>query len=227
LWTRGAIFVEHRAVGGFEKFDREHPDIVERLEDPHRQRLGLVDRRPVEPGRHRRQREDAVVMPVEDGIPEQDRAVDAADRQQREFAIEHHPAFEHRRLAADRRPGGGRVVDRADARLALAVIAEAAGLQDRRRADLAIAASSSASLDTARNGAVAAAELFDERLFLAAILGDSPARAAGGHRRDGCQVFAAVRPGHSRTRRSRPGRPRQASSASGIVIAPCIQSAAT
>ena len=45
-------------------------------------------------------------------------------------------AFEHRRRAAHRVPGRVGVAGRRDPRLALAVIAEAAGLEDRGRADL-------------------------------------------------------------------------------------------
>jgi hypothetical protein len=129
-------------------------------------------------------------MPVEDGIPEQDRAVDAADRQQREFAIEHHPAFEHRRLAADRRPGGGRVVDRADARLATAVIAEAGGLQHRGQADSGHGCVQVGLAMDRRPGGDGHAGRLEEGLFLQPVLAHGQrlaARAAGHQRRQDLQ----------------------------------------
>ena len=62
-------------------------------------------------------------------------AVMAARGDHRDLALEAHEGFEDRRLAADRAPRRGGIVAGAQRRLALAVIAEAAGLEHRRAPD--------------------------------------------------------------------------------------------
>ena len=64
-----------------------------------------------------------------------DRAVMRARRDHRDFALERHEGFEDAGLAADVAPGRRRIGAVLDRGLALAVIAEAARLQDRRPAD--------------------------------------------------------------------------------------------
>jgi hypothetical protein len=60
----------------------------------------------------------------------------AAHHQRRYLAGEGDTLLQHARLAADGGPGGGEVVARAQAHLALAVVAEPARLQDRLRPEL-------------------------------------------------------------------------------------------
>ena len=63
-------------------------------------------------------------------------AGEAAHEQHRHLALEAHERLERRRRAADGLERRGDLAGRLDARLALAVVAEAARLQNRRRADL-------------------------------------------------------------------------------------------
>ena len=64
-----------------------------------------------------------------------DSAIVAARGDDGDFALERHESFEDAGLAADLAPGRFRIAAVLDRRLALAVVAEAAGLQHRRPAD--------------------------------------------------------------------------------------------
>ena len=135
----GGHLVEHRAVGADEELAGQHADIIEFGRDPFGQRGGFVGL-----GEDCRGRgdggvaEDGVAVGVERWIVARDAAVEAAGDQDRELVVEGYERFEHRG-AADRVPRGLRGVGRVDLDLALAVVAEAGGLQhgggtDRRQA---------------------------------------------------------------------------------------------
>jgi hypothetical protein len=69
-------------------------------------------------------------------IPEAHRTVLAAREDDGEFRVEGNEAFEDARRPIHRRPCRRRIVARHDPHLTLAVIAHAAGLEDRGRPDL-------------------------------------------------------------------------------------------
>ena len=167
----GCHLVEHRAVRAAEELHRDHPDIVQRLGDAAHQRarfLGLVGDDPC--GRHDRLRENAVAVDVGGGIPEQYLPIFAAHGEDREFLLEGDEPFQDRRHAADRRPGAAQILGREDARLALAVIAEAARLQDGGGADRLDRGGQivgAVDLDVGRR---AAAERLDETLLVQPVL---------------------------------------------------------
>ena len=111
--------------------------MAERLGDAERgfARLGDLQRDRVA-ARHGREAKDALAMLVLGGVPEDVPAVGPAREDDREFRDEVDAGFGDRGLLADRGPRGLLRRARADPRLALAVIAIAAGLQHQRQAEL-------------------------------------------------------------------------------------------
>ena len=118
-----------------EHLHAKHADMAERVGDLAGNLFGR-DRRAVgDAGGRAADGEDAVLMHVLHRVVEGERAVLTAHDDHRDFAFEQHQAFEQRRHVADRLERGGRRILGADRRLALAVIAEAARLEQRRRLD--------------------------------------------------------------------------------------------
>ena len=130
-------FVEYRTGVGSEKLAGQHTNIAHRLCHARRECacffLLFYDR-----GRRRdqRMRQDPAFMDIMRCVPIADLAVLAAHQDYRKFMAESDKALGHALLPTDRVPVAGKVVAGLDARLALAVIAHAHRLQDRRRANI-------------------------------------------------------------------------------------------
>ena len=127
---------EQGAAARDEELDREHPDIVERLGDPRRQRSRLLVDRRGDARRNARGAEDAVLVLVLHGVERGRRAVMGARDHHRNLALEIDALFEDRAARAQLPPGGLRVGAGADFPLALAVVSEPRGLEDRGCADI-------------------------------------------------------------------------------------------
>ena len=77
-----------------------------------------------------------IAVIVLDHVEADDVTVGAARSDDRDLALERYERFEDRRPAPQARPGRVEIIAAADDRLALAVVAEAAGLQHRRAPEL-------------------------------------------------------------------------------------------
>jgi hypothetical protein len=97
--------------------------------------LASVSSSGVEVGRHARGAQDLVGVLVLGDVVDGDGAVLAARRNDRNLAIEGDMALQDGRLARHCRKRALGIGQRGDARLALAVVAEPAGLEHRRGAD--------------------------------------------------------------------------------------------
>ena len=101
---------------------------------------------------------------------------------------ERDPRLEHGGLAADRRPGGIGIGRCHDPRLALAIIAHAAGLEDRRAAQRR---QCHVEIATAGNGAIgggATTKAFNKALFGQPVLRNFQAGGAGVDRNPRCKM---------------------------------------
>ena len=108
------------------------PDQPELARDPLGERLRLLGERRGDRRRRHGPGQDVALVPVLDRRVAGHGAVLAAGGDHRDLAGEVDPRLGDRRRAAEARPGGGRVVIRAKRELALAVVAEARGLEDDR-----------------------------------------------------------------------------------------------
>ena len=93
-------------------------------------RAFLAERR-----RHPRNLQNMVAVLVLGHVETCDGAIVGARGNNRNFALERHEGFENAGLAADLAPGGCGIAAVSDRRLALAVVTEAARLQNGRPAD--------------------------------------------------------------------------------------------
>ena len=124
-------------IPGDKEFDRESPDIVERLADAARLVHGDNGKPRSDPRRHHRPVQDVVAMLVLDDIVGTEFTAKAARCNHRHLTLEVDESFQDRRRIADRGPGGSGILDLDDLDLPLAVIAKAPRLEDRGRADAA------------------------------------------------------------------------------------------
>ena len=108
-----------------------------------------------------------------------DVALEAARRDDRDFALEGDEALEDHRRAAERSMDRRNVGALADQRLALAVVAEAARLQDRRPAELGDRARERAGVLDPDEGRGLQAEIAQEGLFDQPVLGQRQRARAG------------------------------------------------
>ena len=135
LCTRGANLVDQRAVGGGEEFDRQHADVAEvahdRLGDA--SRLARVGGDQLAAGNDR-PAQDSALVDIARRIEAARGAIGVARDDQRKFQFEFDRRFGHRRLPADRLERLSRRAGGAGPGLALAVIAQAAGLEHQRQA---------------------------------------------------------------------------------------------
>ena len=124
-------FIENRPSGACEKFDGEHPHIVERIGDPYRQRMCFGElccdcgRR-----RYRRRCQHAVVMHIFGRIPDGGRPVLSTRNQHREFMVERDHRLKDGRPPLYDLPCRWRIGSRDDPCLPLAVIAKPRRLED-------------------------------------------------------------------------------------------------
>ena len=95
---------------------------------------------------------------------------------------EGHKAFEHRSVAVDRVPCGIRVVGAGEARLTLAVIAHAHGLEDRGGADFCQRGIERRTIRRGGEGGRVAAKVGDEIFFDQPVLRDFECAATGAYR---------------------------------------------
>ena len=141
LCTRGAISLTSifgpPSAGDHEHLDREHADIIQRVGDLLGDAAGLRGQRIGDRRRHARGLQDVVAVLVFGDVEAFDLAVGAARGDHRDFALERNEGFQDRRFGAEVLPDPVGIVALADDRLALAVIAEAAGLEHGGQADLA------------------------------------------------------------------------------------------
>ena len=126
--------------------------------------------------------EDMALVLVLAEIVGDDLAFEAARGDDRDFALEGDEAFEDHRRRAERAMERGDVRALADQRLALAVVAEAAGLQDRGAAELGDRARERARVLDADEGRGLEAEAAQERLFDQPVLRQRERARAGPHR---------------------------------------------
>ena len=127
--------VEQGTLGRGEEFEREDSDVIERVGDLPGERLGLGDLHSETLGRGVRAAQNAPVVNVARRRPADDPAVLPPAKQDREFRLEVYEGLENRGSAANRLPRVAGFRGFHDPGLALAVIAEAPGLQNRRRAE--------------------------------------------------------------------------------------------
>ena len=152
-------------------------------------------------GRRAADGEDAVLMHVLDRIVEGERAVLTAHDDHRHLALEQRPGLRAAPARCRSPRARRRLVLAADRRLALAVIAEAARLEQRRRLDARRAPRADPpALSTRRKGR-RNAEPADEILLGQAILRHGEGLGLGENRR-AREPLRAPRPARSRTRRS-------------------------
>ena len=133
----GCDLVGEQLAAHVEQLDREHPDVVEVVEQSGRQRLGPRRQRDVTAGSgggRPAHAEDAALVVVLDQRPAGHRAVDAAHREHRQLAVERHPRLEDERDTAQLVPRPVEVLRSGEDGLALAVVTAAPGLEHRRQA---------------------------------------------------------------------------------------------
>ena len=134
--------VGHQLAAATEQFEREHAHVIKRFRQPSRVAGGLVHQRGIH-RRCRRQagRQHAVHVPVPGQRPGAELAIAAAHSHHAQLALERNKRFQNQahllRLCAQRLPGSCGVLRLVDTELALAVIAQTAGLEDAGRADAA------------------------------------------------------------------------------------------
>ena len=137
LWTRGAISLTSGPRLAREEFDGEHADVAERLGDPQRRdaRLGDLPATGVAAGTVERCR-----MPSRCAFSGESQKAWRPSAQRATMtensAAKSTPASATAGCLADRLPSGLGVAVRADPGLALAVVAEAAGLEHDGQAEL-------------------------------------------------------------------------------------------
>ena len=186
VYARGHLVGDQTALA-HEELDVEHADVAEVL-----QAAGeVIDRAAVPASRavgcaghpQNALSVNVAVQRIENGFTPR-----AARSDDRHFALERHPFLVDQRHAAEAQPGPLEVLVRADAHLALAVVAHAACLEDPRQTDLAHRAlelSARADRAPARGGNL---EPLEQTLLGDAVLG-------GGERRDRRTDARAARAG--------------------------------
>src|SRR5260221_8430098 len=123
--VRAAVLLDH------EHLDREHADIIQGVGDLLRDRPRLCGEFVRDVGRRTRDFQNVVAVLVFGNVVAFDLTVDAARGDHRDFAFERYERLEDRGLGAEIVPDLIGIVALADDGLALAVIAEAAGLDYR------------------------------------------------------------------------------------------------
>ena len=122
--------------------------------------------------------EDMALVLVLAEIVSRDLAFQAARRDHRHFALEGDEAFEDHRRRTQRAVNRGDVGPFADQRLALAVVTEPPGLEDRRAAELGDRAHQRARVLDADKGRDLMAEIAQERLFRQPVLSERQSTGA-------------------------------------------------
>ena len=118
-----------------EQFDREHADIVKRVRDLLGDGTRICGQRIRDRGGHAREFQDVIAVLVFGDVVTFDFTVDRARGDHGDLALERNEGFEDRGFGAEIFPDLSGIVAFADDRLALAVIAEAAGLDHGGKAD--------------------------------------------------------------------------------------------
>ena len=174
---------DERAVGEHEELDAQDADVVERPRQPlgAGDRLVLLRRSDRGARRHARHGEDAVAVDVVLDRQVDDRAVAAAGDDDADLGRQRQALLEHAGDAAERRERGGQGAAFGDRDLALAVVAEASRLQDRRKERRHRRRRRRRAVAISRCGAQATPLRDEGRLLGGAVLADRDRR---GRRRD-------------------------------------------
>src|SRR3984893_15023298 len=125
--ARGELVHQEPIVAGDEHLDRDHTHIAERVSDLLRHRDRLFGELRRDRRRHAGVMQDGIGVIVLDGLIGDDLAGASARGDHGNLADEIDEALQDRRFRAHRAPSRGGFAQRADCRLALAVVAEMAG----------------------------------------------------------------------------------------------------